>query len=235
MVVRKSSHNLTSLLFFLESSRNIPDPVTQNSSPGSQHRMWSGPPSSLVMSSELKLPSQHVNLTHSFCKTLSNLLWEVMCVCPRMLSRSVVSDSLRSYGLCSLPGSSIHGILQARILDWVAMLSSRPRDRIHVSCLLRWQSGSLPLVSLGSPWEAVYALKGELFLIPRPPDTLHSSLVAVTGHSGCLLSSAASQVGVCTQKRVWGGHSLLKLFVSFFVCTGSWLRHAGFSVAAGGV
>ena len=33
---------------------------------------------------------------------------------------------------CTLPGFSIHGILQARILEWVAMLSSRgssqPRD-----------------------------------------------------------------------------------------------------------
>ena len=42
---------------------------------------------------------------------------------------------------CSLPGSSVHGILQARILEWVAMPSSkgssRPRDRTqvsHVSC-----------------------------------------------------------------------------------------------------
>ena len=26
---------------------------------------------------------------------------------------------------CSLPGSSVHGILQARILEWVVMLSSR--------------------------------------------------------------------------------------------------------------
>ena len=26
---------------------------------------------------------------------------------------------------CSPPGSSVHGILQARILEWVAMLSSR--------------------------------------------------------------------------------------------------------------
>ena len=34
---------------------------------------------------------------------------------------------------CSLPGSSVHRILQARILEWVAMPSSRgssqPRDR----------------------------------------------------------------------------------------------------------
>ena len=40
---------------------------------------------------------------------------------------------------CSLPGSSIHGILQARILEWVAISfsrgSSRPRDQIQVSCI----------------------------------------------------------------------------------------------------
>ena len=40
---------------------------------------------------------------------------------------------------CSPPGSSVHGILQARILGWVAISfsrgSSRPRDRTRVSCL----------------------------------------------------------------------------------------------------
>ena len=40
---------------------------------------------------------------------------------------------------CSLPGSSVHGILQAGILEWVAIPSSRgssqPRDRTHVSCV----------------------------------------------------------------------------------------------------
>ena len=39
----------------------------------------------------------------------------------------------------SLPGSSVNGILQARILEWVAMCSStgssRPRDGTHVSCI----------------------------------------------------------------------------------------------------
>ena len=38
---------------------------------------------------------------------------------------------------CSLPGSSVHGILQARILEWVAISSlwgsSRPRDWTRVS------------------------------------------------------------------------------------------------------
>ena len=38
---------------------------------------------------------------------------------------------------CSLPGSSIHGIFQARILEWVAISfsrrSSRPRDSTRIS------------------------------------------------------------------------------------------------------
>ena len=38
---------------------------------------------------------------------------------------------------CSPPGSSVHGILQARILEWIAMPSSRrsfgPRDRTYIS------------------------------------------------------------------------------------------------------
>ena len=40
---------------------------------------------------------------------------------------------------CSLSGSSVHGILQARILEWVAMPSSRgssqPRDGSQVSLI----------------------------------------------------------------------------------------------------
>ena len=40
---------------------------------------------------------------------------------------------------CSPPGSSVHGILQARILEWVARSSSRgsswPRDLTQVSCI----------------------------------------------------------------------------------------------------
>ena len=41
---------------------------------------------------------------------------------------------------CSPPGSSVMGILQARILEWVAMLfsggSSQPRDQTQVSCIV---------------------------------------------------------------------------------------------------
>ena len=51
---------------------------------------------------------------------------------------------------CSLPGSSIHGIFQARVPEWVAISfsrgSSQPRDRTQVSrivgrCFTDWAQG----------------------------------------------------------------------------------------------
>ena len=69
----------------------------------------------------------------------------------------------------NLPGSSVHGILQARILEWVVILfskgSSQPRDRTQVSCiagrfitvlatreaLWRWNQIILPLLKI-LPW-----------------------------------------------------------------------------------
>ena len=66
-----------------------------------------------------------------------------MCMC--ILSRfSHVRLFLFEPMDCSPPGTSIHGILQARILEWVAMPSSRgssqPRDQIcisYVCCICR--------------------------------------------------------------------------------------------------
>ena len=48
-------------------------------------------------------------------------------------SRQTLCDTMG----CSLPGSSVHGILQARVLEWGATSfsrgSSQPRDRTRVS------------------------------------------------------------------------------------------------------
>ena len=57
---------------------------------------------------------------------------------------------------CSPPGSSIHGILWARLLEWVAMPSSRGSSQHQESdpCLLwllHWQADSLPLSHGESP------------------------------------------------------------------------------------
>ena len=57
-------------------------------------------------------------------------------LCYAVLSRSIVT--LCNPMGCSLPGSSVHGD-KARILEWVAMLSSRGssqlRDQTQVSCI----------------------------------------------------------------------------------------------------
>ena len=56
---------------------------------------------------------------------------------------------------CSSPDSSVHGILQARILEWAACPSPRdlpdPGIKPHLLYLLHWQVGSLPLAPPEKP------------------------------------------------------------------------------------
>ena len=56
--------------------------------------------------------------------------------CGGLVTKSCLTLVVR---LCSPPGSSVHGIFQARILEWIAISfsrgSSRPRDRTQVSCI----------------------------------------------------------------------------------------------------
>ena len=55
----------------------------------------------------------------------------------------------------AMPGSSIHGILQARILEWAAVLSprgsSRPRDQSCISCVSCITGGFFASEALGNP------------------------------------------------------------------------------------
>ena len=75
------------------------------------------------------------NTCELFTLTLSGPLIYSVCVC--VCAQSCLT--LCSSRDCSSPGSSIHGILQARILEWVAIPfsrgSSQPRDWNRVSCI----------------------------------------------------------------------------------------------------
>ena len=57
---------------------------------------------------------------------------------------------------CSPPVSSVHGILHARILEWVASSSSRgsrlPRDLAALPALPALQADSLPTEPPGKPF-----------------------------------------------------------------------------------
>ena len=61
------------------------------------------------------------------------------CESPRAAIGAAMCPTLCDPMDCSLPGSPVHGILQARVLEWVAISfsrgSSQPRDRTQVSCI----------------------------------------------------------------------------------------------------
>ena len=72
---------------------------------------------------------ESVNICLGFILLLSESESEVAQLCPSLC------DPMG----CSPPDSSVPGILQARILEWVAISysrgSSQARDRIHASCV----------------------------------------------------------------------------------------------------
>ena len=86
------------------------------------------------------------------------------------------ASALRDVGLCdpmdcSLPGSSVHGVFQARALEWGAVSSSggssRPRQGAspcplcHVSSLPLWSTTTIIvfMILVTSPWCSKYIIK----------------------------------------------------------------------------
>ena len=99
---------------------------------------WSGRQRARGCSPYLEL-AKHKGSEHglsSFITCLQTCSAKPLCQSVSQFSRSVVSDSLQPLG-CSPPGSSVHGILQTRILECIAMPSSKgsspPRDWTHIS------------------------------------------------------------------------------------------------------
>ena len=92
----------------------------------------------------------------TFLPSVFLLWWEVFAFMGAMSLQSCLT--LCNSMDCSFSGSSVHGVLQARTLEWVAMPSSRgsswPRDQTSI-CLLCWQEGSLPLIPPGKPFRTL--------------------------------------------------------------------------------
>ena len=90
------------------------------------------------------------NLDSSLCFLQPSVSHDVLCVCACFVAQSCATlcDPMD----CDPPGSSVHGILQARILEWVAISFSRgsspPKDEPRSPAL---QADSLPSEPQGKP------------------------------------------------------------------------------------
>ena len=88
---------------------------------------------------------------------------------------------------CSLPGSSVHGIFQARILEWVAIPFSRgssgPRDWTQVSCI---EGGFFPCLShQRSPRDEESEFHGDRVSVWEGEKVLEMMVGMVAGQCEC--------------------------------------------------
>ena len=100
---------------------------------------------------------------------------------------------------CSPPGSSVRGILQARILDRVAMPSSRgsspPRDWAQVACT----AGRFFTIWATQAW-----IWGPQILVPNSdPSSTYSVLYSVNIYIYILLSKYLLSVSLCVRTQYW--------------------------------
>ena len=91
------------------------------------------------------------------CLRCSDQLHETACVCACSVAQSCLT--LCSPMDCSPPGSPVHGISQARILEGGATSISRGssclRDQTHISVSPALVTDSLPLSHLGRPCKSL--------------------------------------------------------------------------------
>ena len=106
---------------------------------------WTG-----LFSGILPLPVSYKLLFHTSSVNVNELAIQraditsqILCLSPHFKSESEVAQSCPTLCDpidCSLPGSSVHGIFQAIVLEWIAISfsrgSSQPRARTRVSWIV---------------------------------------------------------------------------------------------------
>ena len=111
-----------------------------------------------------------------------------VCVCVCVCARSVAQSCLTLCNPldCSPPDSSVLGILQARILEWVVLSSSRgfswPRDQLHLlycRILYSWATGGSLFYRVGQSWNSKQSSWNEItkcFMVTSQSQSLCPSL-----------------------------------------------------------
>ena len=106
--------------------------------------------------------AKHTNKSQSSVCLFQMVVSKCMCMC------SVVSESLWPCGLYSLPGSSIHGSFQARILEEAAISFSRGsfqhKEWTQVSCIF---CTVRQILYQWAPWEVHLANTSSQYSVQR--------------------------------------------------------------------
>ena len=129
---------------------------------------------------------------------------------------------------CSLPGSSIHGIFQARVLEWVAISfsrrSSQPRDRTRVSgiagrCFTIWATK----LSLSESQNLLQELRlrAHRLFVPDPSNQSEADLGAVLRFPAFPTHSLSPGAGWWAR---WGGPTGKK--AAFYRNGPLWMKHS---------
>ena len=105
---------------------------------------------------------------------------------------------------CSLPGSSIHGIFQARVLEWVAIGfsrgSSRLRDWTRVPTL---QADALPSKPPGKPLSAIYVPAIDITCEWALQSAAHINVVLICWSLSKCLAHCEILVSILHQRKYW--------------------------------
>ena len=132
----------------------------------------------------------------------------------------------------SLPGSSIHGIFQARILEWVAISFSRdlpkPGTEPVSLRLLHWQADPLPLCHLGNwMWQEIVHWSLDLphpqddfsFFVVKPAELFPASgslhLMFPTQNDFLLINPISAQLSSLHKGLLWQ-RAVLMCLITFY-------------------
>ena len=123
--------------------------------------------------SKIKLPAQSASLrplSLGFRQVSSHRVWHGLWV--KWVSEVAQSCPILCYPMdCNLPGSSVHGIFQARILEWVAIAFSRR------SSPTQGLNPGLPhSLSLGFRHVSSHRVWRDLYSLPMSKETTRSKL-----------------------------------------------------------
>ena len=93
---------------------------------------------------------------------------------------------------CSLPGSMVHGIFQARILEWAAISfsrgSSQPRDQTWVSCIADRRFTIWATREAHTEGLSTQKLRQKLLMMPHPEENAQHFMRTLFFLSQCLCS-----------------------------------------------